>query len=161
IEHAETFTLTETTNHAIDIAIIGMACIYPGAQDIDAFWRNILDAKNCITEVPDERWNKEIYYDPLDTNGSKSPSKWGGFIPKIEFDPVEFGIPPQSLAAIDPTQLLSLLVAKRALEHAGYAAKDANKENVSVIIGAEGGNDLANNYSFRALFSQFFGEIPK
>lgn len=161
IEHAETFTLTETTNHAIDIAIIGMACIYPGAQDIDAFWRNILDAKNCITEVPDERWNKEIYYDPLDTNGSKSPSKWGGFIPKIEFDPLEFGIPPQSLAAIDPTQLLSLLVAKRALEHAGYAAKDANKENVSVIIGAEGGNDLANNYSFRALFSQFFGEIPK
>lgn len=161
IAYVETFTLTETINTSIDIAIIGMACIYPGAKDIDAFWRNILEAKNCITEVPDERWNKEIYYDPLDTNGSKSPSKWGGFIPKIEFDPLEFGIPPQSLAAIDPTQLLSLLVAKRALEHAGYDAKDANKENVSVIIGAEGGNDLANNYSFRALFSQFFGEIPK
>lgn len=161
IDDAKTFTLTNTDDKAIDIAIIGMACIYPGAKDVDAFWRNILDAKNCITEVPDERWNKEIYYDPTDTNGRKSPSKWGGFIPKIEFDPLEFGIPPQSLAAIDPTQLLSLLVAKRALEHAGYAAKEANKENVSVIIGAEGGNDLANNYSFRALFSQFFGEIPQ
>jgi len=153
--------IESSLNEGLDIALIGMACIYPDAPDIDAFWRNILDGKDCITEVPDERWNKAIYYDPNDTNGSKSPSKWGGFIPKIEFDPLEFGIPPQSLAAIDPTQLLSLLVAKRALEDAGYASTSINKENVSVILGAEGGNDLANNYSFRALFSQFFGEIPK
>jgi acyl transferase domain-containing protein len=94
------------------------------------------------------------------SDGSKSHSKWGGFIPKIDFDPVEFGIPPQSLAAIDPTQLLSLLVARQALENAGYG-EDVNRENVSVIIGAEGGNDLANNYGFRSLYTQFFGEIPK
>jgi len=161
ITYTKTNIIKRSEKETLDIAIIGMACIFPGAQDIDAFWQNILEGKDCITEVPDERWNKDIYYDANDTNGRKSPSKWGGFIPKISFDPLEFGIPPQSLAAIDPTQLLSLLVAKRALENAGYASKNANNENVSVIIGAEGGNDLANNYGFRALFPQIFGEIPK
>ncbi len=145
---------------ALNVAIVGMACIYPGARNIEEFWSNILAGKDWVTEVPDTRWNKELYYDPTVSDGSKSHSKWGGFIPKIDFDPVAFGIPPQSLAAIDPTQLLSLLVAKQALENAGYGA-DVNRENVSVIIGAEGGNDLANNYGFRSLFTQFFGEIPK
>ena len=145
---------------ALDVAIIGMACIYPGAKNIEEFWGNILAGKDCVTEVPDERWNKELYYDANSTDGDKTPSKWGGFIPRIDFDPVAFGIPPQSLAAIDPTQLLSLLVAKQALENAGYNNKDFNAEDVSVIIGAEGGNDLANNYGFRSLFRQFFGEMP-
>jgi acyl transferase domain-containing protein/NAD(P)H-dependent flavin oxidoreductase YrpB (nitropropane dioxygenase family)/NAD(P)-dependent dehydrogenase (short-subunit alcohol dehydrogenase family)/acyl carrier protein len=145
---------------ALNVAIVGMACIYPGARNIEEFWGNILAGKDWVTEVPDERWNKALYYDPTVSDGSKSHSKWGGFIPKIDFDPVEFGIPPQSLAAIDPTQLLSLLVAKQALENTGYGA-DTNRDNVSVIIGAEGGNDLANNYGFRSLFTQFFGEIPQ
>jgi acyl transferase domain-containing protein/NAD(P)H-dependent flavin oxidoreductase YrpB (nitropropane dioxygenase family)/NAD(P)-dependent dehydrogenase (short-subunit alcohol dehydrogenase family) len=145
---------------ALNVAIVGMACIYPGARNVEEFWSNILAGKDWVTEVPEARWNKELYYDPTVSDGSKSHSKWGGFIPKIDFDPVEFGIPPQSLAAIDPTQLLSLLVARQALENAGYG-EDVNRENVSVIIGAEGGNDLANNYGFRSLYTQFFGEIPK
>lgn len=146
---------------ALDIAIIGMACIYPGARNVEEFWSNILAGKDCVTEVPDERWNKELYYDANSPDGDKSPSKWGGFIPKIDFDPVAFGIPPQSLAAIDPTQLLALLVAKQALENAGYADPNHNTEDISVIIGAEGGNDLANNYGFRSLYRQFLGEMPE
>ena len=88
-----------------------------------------------------------------------SHSKWGGFLPKIDFDPLGFGIPPQSLAAIEPTQLLTLLVAKRAMDNAGYADKSIDRENISVIIGAEGGNDLANSYSFRGYYKQVFGEL--
>ena len=145
---------------ALDIAIVGMACIYPGARNMEEFWQNIVSGKNSVTEVPDERWNKELYYDAHSNNGDKTPSKWGGFIPQIDFDPLAFGIPPQSLAAIEPTQLLSLLVAKQALDDAGYGGDTLNKENVSVIIGAEGGNDLAGNYTFRSLFTQYFGEVP-
>nr|WP_246197805.1 type I polyketide synthase [Chitinophaga agrisoli] len=145
---------------ALNVAIVGMACIYPGARNIEEYWRNILMGKDCITEVPDERWNKSLYYDPASNNGEKTPSKWGGFIPKIDFDPVQFGIPPQSLAAIDPSQLLSLLVAKQALDNAGYGSLNINRENISVIIGTEAGTDLANSYGFRSLFTQIFGEIP-
>ena len=187
IQAAELPQLPQSSEKALDIAVIGMACIYPGAKNIEEYWRNIISGKDCITEVPDERWNKELYYDATSMNGDKSPSKWGGFIPRIDFDPMEFGIPPQSLAAIEPSQLLSLLVAKQALENAGYGdgrggasgegqggsgkvgsgdgragngGKQFNRENVSVIIGAEGGNDLSNSYGFRCFFPQVFGEMP-
>lgn len=143
----------------LDVAIIGMECIFPGAKNMEEYWRNIILGKDSVTEVPDERWNKDIYYHPDSDGPDVSHSKWGGFIPKIDFDPLTFGIPPQSLAAIEPTQLLTLLVAKRAMEDAGYGEKQINRENISVIIGAEGGNDLANSYSFRGYYKQVFGEL--
>ncbi|MFA9194936.1 SDR family NAD(P)-dependent oxidoreductase [Flavobacterium sp. FBOR7N2.3] len=143
----------------LDIAIVGMECIFPEAKNLEEYWKNIIIGKDSVTEVPDERWNKEIYYHPDSNESDVSHSKWGGFIPKIDFDPLEFGIPPQSLAAIEPTQLLTLLVAKRAMENAGYGEKHINRENISVIIGAEGGNDLANSYSFRGFYKQVFGEL--
>ncbi|WP_298741338.1 type I polyketide synthase [uncultured Chitinophaga sp.] len=160
IKQAALPALPTPAGKALDVAIVGMACIYPGARNIEEYWRNIILGKDCVTEVPDERWNKSLYYDPASTNGEKTPSKWGGFIPRIDFDPLTFGIPPQSLAAIDPAQLLSLLVAKQALDNAGYGGANINRENVSVIIGTEAGTDLANNYGFRSLFTQIFGEIP-
>ncbi|AZA84416.1 erythronolide synthase [Chryseobacterium lactis] len=143
----------------LDIAIVGMECIFPGAKNLEEYWRNIILGKDSVTEVPDERWNKELYYHPDSDASDVSHSKWGGFIPKIDFDPLAFGIPPQSLAAIEPTQLLTLLVAKRAMEDAGYGEKHINRDNISVIIGAEGGNDLANSYSFRGYYKQVFGEL--
>ncbi|MCC9020655.1 type I polyketide synthase [Flavobacterium lipolyticum] len=159
IEQAELPEKPSSAEKALDIAIIGMECVFPGAKNLAEYWRNIILGKDCVTEVPEERWNKDLYYQP-DSNGSDvSHSKWGGFIPKIDFDPLEFGIPPQSLAAIEPTQLLTLLVAKRAMEDAGYGEKQINRENISVIIGAEGGNDLANSYSFRGYYKQVFGEL--
>lgn len=148
-----------STEKPLDIAIVGMECIFPGAKNLNEYWRNIILGKDSVTEVPDERWNKELYYHPDSDGPDVSHSKWGGFIPKIDFDPLAFGIPPQSLAAIEPTQLLTLLVAKRAMEDAGYGEKQINRENISVIIGAEGGNDLANSYSFRGYYKQVFGEL--
>lgn len=153
---------TKSKDQSLNIAIIGMACIYPGARNIEEYWKNIVLGKNCITEVPDDRWNKEIYYDPNSSNGEKTPSKWGGFIPDVLFDPVEYGIPPQSLCSIDPAQLLSLLVAKTALIDAGYDNREFDRENTSVIFGVDsGGSSLASNYRFRMLLPQIFGEIPE
>ena len=161
-EYIQQATLPEeasSTEKPLDVAIIGMECIFPGAKNLEEYWRNIILGKDSVTEVPDERWNKDIYYQPDSDGPDVSHSKWGGFIPKIDFDPLAFGIPPQSLAAIEPTQLLTLLVAKRAMEDAGYGEKHVNRENISVIIGAEGGNDLANSYSFRGYYKQVFGEL--
>ena len=151
----------EAKEKSLNVAIVGMACIFPGAKNLEEYWRNIILGTDSVTEVPDERWNKALYYDPASTAADMSHSKWGGFIPEIDFDPLEYGIPPQSLAAIEPTQLLSLMVARQAMEHAGYRDGSFNAENVSVIIGAEGGNDLANSYSFRCFFKQVFGEMPE
>jgi acyl transferase domain-containing protein/NAD(P)H-dependent flavin oxidoreductase YrpB (nitropropane dioxygenase family)/NAD(P)-dependent dehydrogenase (short-subunit alcohol dehydrogenase family) len=149
------------------IAIVGMAGVFPGSPDLDSYWANIVLGKNAVTEVPRDRWNVDAYYDPNGT-GEKTPSKWGGFLPKIPFDPAVYGIPPRSLAAIEPVQLLALEVARRALLDAGYTDKgDGNetqrafdREKASVIFGAESGTDLSNAYGFRAQHAQFLGDMP-
>lgn len=160
IKAASSGNLPQAKKKSLNVAIVGMACIYPDAKNIEEYWRNIVLGKDAVTEVPDERWNKDLYYDPSSAAADMSHSKWGGFIPPIDFNPLEFGIPPQSIAAIDPTQLLTLMVARQAMEHAGYSDGSFNAENVSVIIGAEGGHELANNYNFRCLSKQIFGDMP-
>ncbi|WP_303821776.1 type I polyketide synthase [Apibacter mensalis] len=155
--------LTEPTKEPTGskLAIVGMAGIFPQAQTLEEYWKNILSGKDCVTEVPDDRWNKELFYNPDTRDTDFVSSKWGGFIPTIDFDPLEFGIPPQSLASIEPVQLLSLLVAKRALEDAGYDMKTFDGENTSVIIGAEGATELASSYGFRGYAKQVFGDLPE
>lgn len=144
-----------------EIAIIGMACIFPGAKDLDSYWKNILENKNCVTEVPKSRWDSEKFFDADAQKGIKSNSKWGGFIPETDFDPTEFGIPPQSIAAIDPAQLLSLKVTKAALVDAGYwENEDLDKENTAVIFGLEGGSELLSGYELRATLPRIFDKLP-
>jgi len=145
----------------MDIAIVGMECIFPDAKNKDEYWRNLFVGKDTITEVPDTRWNKEVFYKPDVRDTDYSTSKWGGFIPTIDFDPLEFGITPQSLSSIEPVQLLSLYVAKRALEDAGYTdLSSVDLDNTSVFFGAEGATDLAYTYSIRSGLMQLFGSLP-
>jgi acyl transferase domain-containing protein/NAD(P)H-dependent flavin oxidoreductase YrpB (nitropropane dioxygenase family)/NAD(P)-dependent dehydrogenase (short-subunit alcohol dehydrogenase family)/acyl carrier protein len=144
------------------IGIIGMECIFPGSPDVESFWANILEGRDLITEVPAERWNAALYYrkGPIAEKG-KTPSKWGGFIDETAFDPLQYGIPPQSLAAIEPVQLLSLEVASRALADAGYGKeRHFDGEKTSVIFGAEAGMELSNAYAFRNNFAQYCAELP-
>ena len=144
-----------------DIAVVGMAGVFPGAADVDEYWRNILFGRDNITEVPPERWSTDLFYrkDAKDTD--HVVSKWGGFIDAVDFDALEFGITPQSLASIEPVQLLSLLVTKRALEDAGYTdLSRVDLEETSVIFGAQGAGELASSYGSRAGLKQFLGELP-
>ncbi len=147
-------------SRSADIAIIGMATIMPGAANLDAFWSNIVHGVNSISEVPAERWRVETFYEAGSMNGHKTPSKWGGFLDPIAFDPLTYGIPPLSLAAIEPVQLLALEASRQALADAGYADREFDRENTAVIFGAEAGTDLASAYSFKALWRQYAGEIP-
>ena len=155
--------------HARDIAIVGLAAIFPGAPDTDAFWANIVAGKNAIREIPPDRWDIATYYDPNATTvdaGRKTPCKWGGFLDEVPFDPLAYGIPPKSLASIEPVQLLALEIAKRALVDAGYAAlnndgRAFDRSRTSVIFGAEAGTDLASAYSFRAMFPHYVGPMPE
>ncbi len=145
----------------VDVAVIGMACLFPGAPDLESYWSNVVGGVDAVTEVPSERWNKDIYYDPGGRPGMSTPSKWGGFLQKVAFDPAEYGIPPNSLAAIEPVQLLSLHIARQALADAGYARREFDRGRTAVIFGAEGGTELAAGYGFRSLFPQYVGQLPQ
>ena len=146
---------------ASDVAIVGMACVFPGASDLDAYWSNIVRGVNAIREVPRERWDPEVYYDPEGVAGQTTPSKWGGFLDPVPFEPTRYGIPPRSLSSIDPAQLLSLEVARRALEDAGYGRREFDRERTAVVFGTEGGSDLSHAYGFRALYPRYAGALPQ
>lgn len=47
----------------LDVAVIGMACAYPGAPDLAAYWAMVLAGTDAVTEVPAERWDPALYYD--------------------------------------------------------------------------------------------------
>ena len=141
---------------ACDIAIVGMAGIFPGALTAEEYWANIIQGVDAVTEVPDSRWDKATYYDPeaIGAKGDKTNSKWGGFIPDFQFDPGQFGIPPQTLGSIDPTQIASLEVAHRALQDADYLDRNFNRERTACIFGVEPGGDLFGAYGMRIVLPQ-------
>ncbi|MCL7377836.1 type I polyketide synthase [Streptomyces sp. 35G-GA-8] len=141
------------------IAVVGMAGMFPGAPDLAEFWANILAGKDCVTEVPAHRWDAERYYAP-DGDGEHTPSRWGGFLPEIPFDPLRYGIPPASLASIEPVQLLALEAARRALADAGYDGADTDHARTSVVFGAEAGSDLSNATTLRTVLPGYVGTIP-
>jgi acyl transferase domain-containing protein len=121
------------------IAIIGISAIFPKASNKQEYWDNILNKIDAVTEVPPSRWNIDDYYDPDPRAEDKSYCKLGGFIPDIDFDPAEFGLPPNLLEATDVTQLLSLVTARDCLEDAGYGDEaKCSRENVGVILGMVG-----------------------
>lgn len=125
------------------IAIVGLSGIFPEAPDLARFWTNILAAADCTSEVPANRWRIADYYDPDPAAEDKTYCRRGGFIPDVEFDPLEFGLPPNSLEVTDVVQLLSLIVAKEALRDAGYAEADAAlRERTAVVLGVGGGQKL-------------------
>jgi acyl transferase domain-containing protein/NAD(P)H-dependent flavin oxidoreductase YrpB (nitropropane dioxygenase family) len=143
----------------LDVAIVGMACLFPQAPDLATFWANVLGGVDAVTEVPAGRWNPDVYYAEGGT-GEHTPSKWGGFLPEIPFDPLRYGIPPSSLAAIEPVQLLALAVADRALADAGYGDGGFDRDRTSVVFGAEAGSDLSNATVLRTVLPSYVGRIP-
>jgi acyl transferase domain-containing protein/NAD(P)H-dependent flavin oxidoreductase YrpB (nitropropane dioxygenase family)/NAD(P)-dependent dehydrogenase (short-subunit alcohol dehydrogenase family) len=139
-----------------DIAIIGIGTLLPGATSPDAFWANLINKVSSITEIPRERWDWRLYFNEDRHARDKIYSKWGGFLKEIPFDPVRFGIPPRSLKSIDPMQLLTLEVVRRALEDAGYDNGGFDRENTSVIFGAGGGlGDIGMQYGVRSELTRF------
>ena len=142
-----------------DIAVIGMAGFFPDAPDLAAYWQNILKGHIAIREVPPQRWDWRLYYDPDQRRTDKINSRWGAFLPEIPIDPLFFGIPPKSLAAIETAQLLTLESTRLALADAGYQKRDFDRSRTAVFIGTGAGEgDLGQQYSFRAMLPHFFGE---
>lgn len=154
---------TEQRDPTRSIAIVGMACVMPGAPDMETYWGNIVDGVDSVTEVSPIRWEPDVLFDPDYVPARRKPhehpmsvSKWGGFIPTVGFDALRWGIPPNSLASIDPAQLMALKAATDALDDAGYqstgdAGRPFDRDQASVIYatGSGGANDLSGGYLFR------------
>ncbi|MCR8978417.1 SDR family NAD(P)-dependent oxidoreductase [Brevibacillus laterosporus] len=126
-----------------DIAIIGLSGRYPDARNLEEFWENLKVGKDCIIEIPKERWDHSLFYDEDKSKLGKTYSKWGGFIDGVDqFDPLFFNISPREAEVMDPQERLFLQCVYEALEDSGYTreALGMNREsglagNVGVYVG--------------------------
>ncbi|MCG7550582.1 SDR family NAD(P)-dependent oxidoreductase [Pseudoalteromonas sp. Of7M-16] len=132
----------QQTRHPADhqdddsIAIIGMDGQFPGANDIAQFWDNLAQGKDCVTEVPKERWDWRDVYGDTKQDPRVTRSKWGGFLAHIDqFDAGFFGISCHEARQMDPQQRLLLQSAWHAIENAGYAPESLSGSNTGVYIG--------------------------
>ncbi|WP_256096836.1 beta-ketoacyl synthase N-terminal-like domain-containing protein [Pseudoalteromonas luteoviolacea] len=116
-----------------DIAIIGMAGRYPGADNLDQLWQNLVDSKDCITDIPQDRLDKRT--------ASHKASYRGGFINNVDkFDSLFFNISPREAEMLDPQERLMLETAWEALEDGGYYPEllqnaDGQNGKVGVFVG--------------------------
>ncbi len=125
-------------HHSESVAIVGMDCIFPGAADLAAYWHNLRQGHDAITEVPPDRW-EPLYFEPTSGAVDRLYCHRGGFIGEhAQFDPTAFGIMPVAAAAAEPDQLLTLKVAARALQDAGHPASSLADCTAGIVLGRGG-----------------------
>ncbi len=120
-----------------DIAIIGMACRFPGANNYNEFWENLKNGVNSIKEIPPERWDINKYYSPDINAPNKSVSKWCGLVDNFDkFDNEFFNISPREAEHMDPQQRLLLEEAWHCIEDSGVPLKRLQEKKTAVYVGA-------------------------
>ncbi len=121
-----------------------MGCLFPMAEDLERFWSNIRDRLDAIVDVPETHWRPEDYFDADPKAADRTYAHRGGFLSPVDFPLLDFGVAPNAVEATDTTQLLGLLVARKALEDAGYGAggRELARDRASVILGVTGTLEL-------------------
>ncbi len=140
------------------IAIVAVACRFPGASDPEAFWEVLSGGVDAIREIPDDRFDIDEYYDPDPDAPGKIYTRHGGFLDEIAaFDPEFFGISPREAVSMDPQQRLMLETSWEALERAGYspAALRGSRSGVFVGVGANEYSHVLSTGSIESIGAQF------
>jgi acyl transferase domain-containing protein/phosphopantetheinyl transferase len=125
-----------------------MACLFPGAPDVDAYWRNILGKLDATSDPPPEAWDPDVYYDPDFADTDRTYCKRGGYLGSLaQFDPLAHGIPPVAVGG-EPDQWLALQVASDALADAGKTElPEEVRARTAIVLGKgtylNGGNAVA------------------
>jgi len=119
------------------IAIIGMACRFPGDSDTpQKFWQLLKEGRDAIVEVPRDRWDIDQYYDPDPSVPGKMAVRSGGFLSHVhDFDAAFFNISPREATFLDPQQRLLLEVAWEAIENANIASDRLRDSSTGVYVG--------------------------
>src|SRR4051812_21848443 len=100
------------------IAVVGVSALFPGSNTAGGFWKDILEGQDRMTDVPPSHWLIEDYYDPNPAAQDKTYARRGAFLGNVDFDPMEYGVPPNIVPSTDTSQLLALIMAKQVLDDA-------------------------------------------
>jgi acyl transferase domain-containing protein len=118
------------------IAIVGMACRFPGAPDVRGLWSLLSTGSDATCEAPGDRWEIERFYDPDREANGRSFVRRAGFLPSVaDFDWRTLRISPKEATAMDPQHRLMLELAWEALEDAGVPFEAAAGTDTGVFVG--------------------------
>ncbi|MCF3124167.1 SDR family NAD(P)-dependent oxidoreductase, partial [Streptomyces arenae] len=119
-----------------DVVIVGVAGRYPQADDLGAFWRNLRDGKDCVEEVPEDRWDHDRFYDADRDVPGKTYAKWGGWLSDVaSFDPMFFRMSQVEAEHIDPQERIFLQTVWHLLEDAGTSRAALSQVRTGVFVG--------------------------
>ncbi|UPK66613.1 aminotransferase class III-fold pyridoxal phosphate-dependent enzyme [Chitinophaga filiformis] len=117
------------------VAIVGMSCRFPGADNIAAFWDNLCKGKDAVAEVPPTRWNAARFYDKHPDAPGKSYCTKGAFIDDVKgFDAAFFRINPAEARQMSPQQRILLETTWQALEAANIPPGSLNGTDTAVFL---------------------------
>lgn len=161
-------------NEQTPLAIVGIGCRLPGAKNVDELWKVLTDGRCTVGEMPPERLNEEIYFDPEKGLVGRTYSKAAGTIEFQSPDPSQVDLPDQSNTKNDPGHLSFCNTTAEALQNAGYDLKNVPCKSTGVFLGHTRGSDTPGDMVYgtcseEALseasqipeFQDLFGENPE
>ena len=117
-----------------DIAIVGMACRFPGARNVNQYWRLLTAPQAQFATVPDSRWRSAAFLSDNVRDSSAAYTDTMALLPDVgHFDAVHYGIPPRRAKSMDPQARMLIDLAREALQDAGWEAEGFDREETSVI----------------------------
>ncbi|GGY14846.1 hotdog fold thioesterase [Paludibacterium paludis] len=136
-----------------DIAIIGLSCLFPGAETPDEYWRNLMARKDATTPLSQEELGVDpaLYYDPVPGTPDKICYNRNGHVRGFRFDASGYRLPEAELDRLDPLFLWTIYVADQALADAGYG-RGAGHQRTGLVIGNIG----MPTHSAKKLMSGFY-----
>ncbi|MBX2803722.1 MAG: SDR family oxidoreductase [Myxococcales bacterium] len=149
---------------SVPIAVVGLGCVLPGADDIVAFWRNLVEGVDAIGPLDPERWGAFDYFDP--DAGSQGPSltyaRHAGHLGKLAFDPLAFRIPPRILPTVERSQQLALMASAEAVRRAGWdRAGSVDRRRAAVVLGNAMGGEHAKSLAVRVRFREVLDAVRR
>ncbi len=149
--------------HQTPLAIVGMACRLPGADNLDQYWRMLVEGRHAVVELPPDRLDQDMYFDPEVGVRGKTYSKLGAIINSRTVDFNRLPIDPKLAASVDIAHLLMCDVAASALRHAGIDPFNVPLRNTGVYVGHAQGSTLAGDQTYSSCMqeaAEFLRETP-
>ena len=145
------------------VAIVGMGAIMPQAPNAEAFWNNLTEGRYSITDVPKDRWDPDLYYDPDPRAPDKTYSRIGGWVGEFPWDPIAWRlpIPPKVGDQMDDSQKWAVSAARTALVDAGWPTWKVDPARVAVVIGNAIGGEKHYASNLRIQLPEFTRELAR
>ena len=143
------------------VAVVGVGAVLPDAPDAASFWENLKAGRYSITEVNEDRWDPDLYYDPDPRAPDKTYSTIGGWVRDVDFSPLEWRlpIPPKVSDAMDRTQKWAIAASREALLDYGYPDRPLDPDRTAVVLGNAMAGDKHYLTALRAYFPEYAEEL--